>query len=76
MVVEEKGSPSEGSEITAVVISVADNIERVFLSLASIWRGFTLNVTEAWKRFSELYRNTKEVCHQLGVKNQVENNLS
>ena len=30
---EEKGSPSEGSEITAVVISVADNIERVFFHL-------------------------------------------
>ena len=29
---EEKGSPSEGSEITAFVISVADNIERVFFT--------------------------------------------
>ena len=43
---KKKGSNSEGSEITTVVSSVADNLERVFLALAYTRQGVTENVSD------------------------------
>ena len=46
---QEIGSPSEVIDITAVVSSIADNIERVFLGITSTRRGVTESVTEMWE---------------------------
>ena len=51
--------PSDGSEITAIVISVADNLERVFLALASTLQIVTESVIEIWERYNTLYSYIK-----------------
>ena len=67
-----RGSPSEGSEITGVVSSIADIFERVFSSLASTQQGVTESVTLMRQRVKTLYSDIKEICGQLGVINPVE----
>ena len=66
---KKRGSPSESSEITVVVSSVADNIGRVFPGLADIRRGFTESVTYMQERVNTIYSDAREVCDQLGATN-------
>ena len=65
-------SPSEGSEITAVVSYVAGNLERYFLGLTSTQQGVTESVKEMRQRVNTLYSDAKEVCDQLGATNLLE----
>ena len=52
-------SPSEGSEINVVVSYVADNLDIVFLALASTRQVVTESVTEIQERVNALYSDVK-----------------
>ena len=66
---KEKGSPLEGSEITVVVSSVTDNLERVFLGLMYTPRGVTNSMTQIQELYNELHSGINDVCYQVGVHN-------
>ena len=54
---EEKWLDFRRHEITVIVSSVAENIERVFFTLASTRRGVTERVRDLWERVNTLYSN-------------------
>ena len=56
---KKKVSPSEVNKIAAVVISIADNIERVFSGIAYTRRGVTESVTEMRERVNTIYSEAK-----------------
>ena len=56
---KKSGSPSEGSEKTVLVSSVANNLERVFLGLAYYRQVFNDSKIEMWGIVYTLYSNIK-----------------
>ena len=54
-----RGSHSEGSDITVVASYVKDNLDRVFLGPAATRQGVTESVIEMWERVNTIYGDAR-----------------